>query len=267
MERLATSPAVAPGWSERRQRAAQLESRWSFAGEMLRLYGRLLDTQERAFLATRADRPAPVGLARFIVERVMPDVVEDTVAAGPRPLAEAALARRLAGGLEDAVDRWLGGESQSPVEEYLARAASAPVLEALGAAAAGACRGASEPGGCPRCGGRPQLSYFAESAELLVTTPRRLSCCRCGDDWIHERMTCPACGERSTDKLSIHADAERLPHLRADACESCRRYLITVDLRVEPEGVPVVDELGALPLDLYMQERGFAKIVPNLMGI
>jgi FdhE protein len=79
-------------------------------------------------------------------------------------------------------------------------------------------------------------------------------------------MTCPACGERSTAKLSIHADAERLPHLRADACESCRRYLITVDLRAEPEGVPEVDELGALPLDLYMQERGFAKIVPNLMG-
>jgi FdhE protein len=266
MERLETSPAVAPRWGERRRRAAQLESRWPFAREMLRLYGRLLDTQERAFLATLADRPGPAGLARYVVERVIPDVVAATVVAGPRVLAEAAPARLEAGGLEDAVARWLGSESQPPVDEYLARAASSPVLEALGPEAAGACHGPSEPGGCPRCGGRPQLSYFAESGELLVTAPRRLSCCRCGDDWVHERMTCPACGERSTDKLSIHADAERLPHLRADACESCRRYLITVDLRVEPEGVPEVDELGALPLDLYMQERGFAKIVPNLMG-
>ncbi len=28
-----------------------------------------------------------------------------------------------------------------------------------------------------------------------------------------------------------------------------------------------MDELAALPLDLYVQERGFAKIVPNLMAI
>ena len=61
--------------------------------------------------------------------------------------------------------------------------------------------------------------------------------------------------------------AEGLPHLRAEACESCRRYLITVDLRREPPAVPVVDELAALPIDLYMQERGFSKIAPNLMGV
>jgi hypothetical protein len=28
-----------------------------------------------------------------------------------------------------------------------------------------------------------------------------------------------------------------------------------------------VDELIALPLDLYAQEQGFAKLVPNLMAI
>jgi FdhE protein len=80
-------------------------------------------------------------------------------------------------------------------------------------------------------------------------------------------MACPACGERTTSKLPIFSDAERLPHLRADSCESCRRYLITVDLRRDSDAVPVVDELVALPIDLHMQERGFAKIVPNLMGI
>ena len=30
--------------------------------------------------------------------------------------------------------------------------------------------------------------------------------------------------------------------------------------------VPVVDEMAALPLDLYAVEQGFAKITPNLMG-
>jgi FdhE protein len=80
-------------------------------------------------------------------------------------------------------------------------------------------------------------------------------------------MTCVSCGEQSTSTLPIFADAERLPHLRADACETCRRYLITIDLRRDPHAVPVVDELVALPLDLYVKERGFTKIVPNLMAI
>ena len=31
--------------------------------------------------------------------------------------------------------------------------------------------------------------------------------------------------------------------------------------------MPIVDELVALPLDLYAQEHGFAKLVPNLMAI
>ena len=79
-------------------------------------------------------------------------------------------------------------------------------------------------------------------------------------------MTCPACGEAATGRLAVFADAQRFPHLRADACESCRRYLLSVDLRREPAAVPEVDELAALPLDLCLQERGFAKIVPNLMG-
>jgi FdhE protein len=94
-----------------------------------------------------------------------------------------------------------------------------------------------------------------------------LLCCRCGESWVHQRMTCAGCGEESTNKLPIFSDGERFPHLRADACETCRRYLITIDLRKDAEGVPVVDELVALPLDLYAKERGFTKIVPNLMAI
>jgi FdhE protein len=233
---------------------------------MLHLYAALLDVQEPAFLAALEDRPVPAALAAYVGERVMADVVEATVAAGPPALAVAAPERLHAGGLEEAVGRWLAGEPVSPVERYLARAAASPVLEALGAAAAEARRGPPGEGDCPHCGGSAQLSFIPESSEALVTPSRRLLCSRCAGDWVHERVTCPACGERSTARLSIHAAEEQLPHLRAEACESCRRYLIAVDLRREPEAVPVVDELVALPLDLHMQERGFAKIVPNLMG-
>jgi FdhE protein len=56
------------------------------------------------------------------------------------------------------------------------------------------------------------------------------------------------------------------PHIRIQACESCRSYLLNIDLASDPAAVPEVDELSALPLDLYARERGFSKIIPNLMG-
>jgi FdhE protein len=54
--------------------------------------------------------------------------------------------------------------------------------------------------------------------------------------------------------------------MRIEACETCRCYLLNVDIAADPTAVPVVDELAALPLDLYARERGFSKIIPNLMG-
>jgi hypothetical protein len=263
MERLQTAPAAVPSWAERRRRVSALRERWLHAEEMLSLYAALLSLQERAAQAALDDRPSLGALAGYVAARVIPDIVEVTRAAGP-PTLVAAVAEPL-GDPDAAVRRWLAGEPQPPVPEYLARAASAPVLEALGAVST--LPRSPHDGGCPRCGGRPQLAYFVESGEPLVTAPRHLLCSRCGGSWIHERTACPACGERSTAKLPIFADPERLPTLRADACETCRRYLITVDGRKDPAAVPIADELVALPLDLHARERGFAKIVPNLMGI
>jgi formate dehydrogenase maturation protein FdhE len=79
-------------------------------------------------------------------------------------------------------------------------------------------------------------------------------------------MCCVACGETETGRLPIYADGEQLPHLRVDACDACRRYLLAVDLRKDAAAVPLVDELAAIPLTLFANERGFAKVVPNPMG-
>jgi formate dehydrogenase formation protein len=262
-DRLETEPVAAPPWEARRRRANELRGRWPHAAEMLRLYVALLDVHELAARAALADRPAPDALAEYIAARVIPGVVAATVAAGPVALARAVRGQPSPPGA--AVAAWLAGEPQPPVEEYLARAASVPVLESLGSVAAlPRARGA---GGCPRCGGPPQLSYLAESGELLLTAPRQLMCARCGEFWVHDRLSCAGCGERSSATRSIFSDDERLPALSVDACERCRRYLITVDGRKDPAAVPVVDELAALPLDLYARERGFTKIAPNLMGI
>jgi FdhE protein len=119
---------------------------------------------------------------------------------------------------------------------------------------------------CPNCGGLPQLSYFAVSGEALVSGPRYLVCSRCANNWVFSRMTCAGCGESTGTKLPIYQEQERFPHVRVDGCQTCKKYLLTFDLRRETRAVPVVDEIAALPLDLFARDQGLTKITPNLMG-
>jgi len=253
-------------WPDRRRRAGELADQYPFAEEMLRLYRGLLPVQEQAFAAARADRPVSLDLADYVARRVLPQVVEVTTSAGPRRLAETATDRFCAGEPADFVRSWLSGAEQAPVERYLARASAGPVLEALGDLAGLACQGPQDDRHCPTCGGLPQLSYFSVTGEALVTGPRYLLCSRCANTWGYSRMVCAGCGETTTPKLPIYSENERFPHVRVDACESCRQYLLTFDLRKDTRAVPIVDELAAVPLDLYAQEQGMTKIVPNLMG-
>jgi formate dehydrogenase maturation protein FdhE len=212
---------------------------------------------------------------------VLPGVVEATEAAGPAALAAAA--RERAGA--DALAGWLAGAELDPVDRYLARATLGPVLEALGERAGDACAPEGGDGErCPRCGGRPQLSCLAASGESLVSGPRSLLCSRCGWTWSCSRSVCPACGESREAQLSIYAErwsgpvtangkhdhggeAEPVfPHMRIAGCSTCSRYLIEVDLAGDGRAVPEVDELAALPLDLYAADQGLKKVTPNLMG-
>ena len=119
---------------------------------------------------------------------------------------------------------------------------------------------------CPACGGPPQVSVFVDSGEALVTGQRRLVCGRCANEWVYPRMTCVACGETESSNLVVLADPQQLPHLRIDACERCKRYIVSVDARLEGHAVPVVDEIAAIPLDIAAADRGFTKVTPNLMG-
>ncbi len=287
--------AIRSPWPARRRRARQLRERYPFAAEVLTLYLALLDVQEPAFeAATGRSLEAAPSLAR----ELLPRVIEATVAAGPARLAGAAVARFHTADLDDVVGRWLRGAEQSPVDRYLARSACTPVLEAIPSppppyptksappgTPGGARRveprdfaGTPGPGGrelaggrelgarCPRCGGPPQLGFFALSGEALVAGARHLVCARCAGDWVHPRLVCAGCGEETSGRLPVYAEAEQFPHVRIDACETCRRYLLTVDLKMDAEAVPVVDELAALPLDLYAGERGLRKVTPNLMG-
>lgn len=265
--------AVSP-WAARRERAAELRARHPFADELLALYLALLPPQEDAWGRAREDRPRQDELARWAAAGVVPAVVEATVEAGPAALAEAVGTRPA----EPALAGWLAGAELDPVDGYLARAALGPVLEALREPAGDGGHGRL----CPCCGGLPQLSWLAASGESLVTGPRSLLCSRCAASWSCSRSVCPACGESREARLSVFAerfdgpvngngngDGEEppvFPHLRIAGCSTCNRYLIEVDLGRDARAVPEVDELTALPLDLYAAEQGLAKLTPNLMG-
>jgi FdhE protein len=253
-------------YAQRRERARELGARFDFAHQPLALYLAVVDAQERVFDHALQDRPSPADLAAYVVRAALPGVMEASVAAGTETLREATLLRFHEADLEGLIEAWLGGDETSGTDTFLARASTQPVLEALPELAA-ALRSAS--GGerdCPRCGGLPQVAVFPETGEALLTGQRTLVCSRCANEWVTSRMICVSCGETSGAKMPILSDVDLFPHLRIDACEICRRYLITVDQRKDPRAVPVVDELAALPLDLVAAERGYTKIVRNLMG-
>ncbi|GAC1476489.1 MAG: hypothetical protein PVS3B2_13550 [Candidatus Dormibacteraceae bacterium] len=289
-----TKAAVAANpWTARRDRTAELRELNAFARELLDFYGALLGVQEQAFEEASNARPHAGDLVAYVAEAVMPSVGDVTIAAGPLKLRDAVARRLDATDPRELVAAWIGGEEQDMVDRYLARASVSPVLEALGPEVAGSCVGVHDKRHCPACGGPPQLSYFAIAGEDLAAGGRFLVCARCQTSWGYARMHCPGCGEDSSAKLPIFSEegttsGERgsvvrglqgkladpvpsqlratFPHMRIEACESCHRYLLNIDLAADPDAVPEVDELSALPLDLYAREKGFSKIIPNLMG-
>ena len=251
-------------WPLRRERAAELRARYPHAAEMLRLYEAILPIQEAAYLDHQNSRLNHQEIVELAIGQTMPSIIDATVSSGPATLRDGIVKVFVAGNLAGIVRGWLEGGSLDPFETYLARASASPLLEASSASAG------VEGGGllrtCPTCGGLPQLSYFALSGEALVTGPRYLLCSRCGYSWIFSRMTCAGCGEADSAKLPIYQEQDQFPHVRVDGCRSCGKYLLTLDLRRDARAVPIVDELAALPLDLYATSQGLTKITPNLMG-
>ena len=257
MQVLEAAVATNP-WPLRRERALELAERYPHAAEMLRLYGALTVVQEAAY------SPSPQDIASFAVTHVLPGVIDVTVELGPRALRDGVVAVYASANLEELIQRWLDQDPLNPFETYLARASASPLLESLAVTPSNAGGGSSLQ--CPACGGLPQLSYFAVSGEALVSGPRYLVCSRCATNWVFSRMMCAGCGESTGTKLPILQEQERFPHVRVDGCQTCRTYLLTFDLRRETRAVPVVDEIAALPLDLYARDQGLTKITPNLMG-
>lgn len=150
----------------------------------------------------------------------------------------------------------------SSSEEFLAYAFLQPYVELLRLRSVQHIDPYTQPI-CPFCGRKPALGVLRPLGD---GGQRRMFCGFCLAEWDFRRVVCPGCGEEDHVKLPIYT-AETIPHIRVECCDSCRTYIKTVDFTKNGLADPLVDELASLPLDIWAQERGYAKLRPNLLGM
>jgi len=282
-------------WQRRIARAEELGAQYAFAAEILRFYAAIARFQEklygelggsfvdRSFVeqsrvgrslekssaeAVTADsepfaRPFPLELAgRF---GAFLSVVEEN---GPGPLQDAA--RELRDGDDDSHFQlltvfWNGSDTSAlPAgpSDFFARAFLQPYAVDVRSRSNLRWSGPA-PFLCPFCKRKPGLGVLRPLGD---GGQRSLICSFCLAEWEFRRIVCPGCGEENHAKLPVYT-AEELKHVRVEACDSCRSYIKTVDLTKSGLGEPIVDEMAAIPLDVWAQKQGYTKLQSNLMQL
>jgi formate dehydrogenase accessory protein FdhE len=115
---------------------------------------------------------------------------------------------------------------------------------------------------CPFCGEKPVAAVLRPEGD---GAKRFLLCSLCFTEWEFRRLLCPSCGEEDKDKLPVYT-AEEFPHVRVEACDTCRVYLKSIDLTKNGLAVPEVDEIASVVLDIWASEHGYTKLQTNLFG-
>jgi FdhE protein len=261
--------AAAP-FEKRADRAELLARENAAVAEPLRFAAALFRLQARfaaALAARHRDRPL-AGHPGADFERLsdlLPNLLALASSEGPPELAEEASARA-ADFPETAKSRllvyWEGGLDSAG--DYLSRALLRPWAETLVRAGVSPERLHRE-GHCPFCGGRPIVSFRKTDPESHGAA-RWLVCGLCGTEWLFARIRCPSCQEQDPAKLPTF-QSPTIPGTRIEACETCRRYVKSIDLTLDMRPIPEVDDLASIAMDLWAIEQGFSRIEPGWAGI
>ncbi|MDY6793416.1 MAG: formate dehydrogenase accessory protein FdhE [Thermodesulfobacteriota bacterium] len=108
-----------------------------------------------------------------------------------------------------------------------------------------------EKGYCPVCGSMPGLSMFMEKGE------RFLFCSFCWHQWSSQRLHCPFCNNTDSKTLNYFYSEEEKEY-RVDLCDSCKKYIKTIDTRETQRYIyPPLEAVSTLHLDIKAQEKGF----------
>jgi formate dehydrogenase accessory protein FdhE len=116
---------------------------------------------------------------------------------------------------------------------------------------------------CPFCNRKAGFGVLRQMGDGAA---RSLVCSFCLTEWQFPRLVCPGCGEQNDRKLPVFT-APEFEYIRVEGCESCKTYIKTIDLTKNGRAEPLVDEIAAVPLDLWTKEHGYSKLHLNLLGM
>jgi FdhE protein len=255
-------------WEAQVRRARELSGEHSPAYDLLHFYEMVLLFQRDTAAACAAKLDSTVPLREqidfaFASSRI-PALLALAAEHGPEALSVHARQLKEEGPaswqtmLESALVQ--GKSGLDPMHDFFARSCLQPIAEKLQSQLP---IDANYTGNwCPACGGMPQLAILRPEGE---GASRSLGCSFCLREWLFRRIVCPYCGEEDKEKLPRYS-AEECAHVHIEACDTCRRYLKAVDMTIDGHAEPLVDEAAMAALDVWATERGYAKIVKNLIG-
>jgi formate dehydrogenase accessory protein FdhE len=263
-------------WDRRIRRASELKSLYPYASEILTFYEHVAPLQKEIHQMLQIER---VGVTvplhseqwrkQFETFPLLPrwgPFLDAIQAHAPAPLAacarqlrtedEAVWRQRMAGFCSLEPDGFQAPQELiiwvflQPFAEYLAEHAALALPD-------------ETPSVCPRCRSKPVVGVLRPEGE---GAKRSLVCSFCATEWNYRRIVCPHCGEEDVNKLAVYS-AQAIAHVRVEACDTCRRYIKTVDLAKDGRAVPIIDELATIPLNLWAAENGYRKSRANLLGL
>ncbi|MFN2490962.1 MAG: formate dehydrogenase accessory protein FdhE [Actinomycetota bacterium] len=224
---------------------------------------RLLDSFPLLDLAASVDT---------VVEEISAAVAALGEPAAPGALGDAGkdLIARSDAAQRELVESWLDDPSLlDPRTAAWIAVAAGPVLELAAATVKPPPKGKWAGAACPACGGLPQVSVIREeSGEFMAGSPRYLVCGRCALWWSFARATCSSCGEDDSRRVGAFSpEGER--GVRIDACDTCRAYIKSFDLRESggKDVIPLVDDVASLTLDVWAHEKGLQRPSVSLAGV
>ena len=299
-----TKPVSAPSrrWDRRIERARELAAQYPFAAEVLTFYSKLAAFQQGFYsrlqstlgsaAAGAGNGHLPLDLERYELEAVMPQFrpfLSFLVREGPSAMAAfaATLEKSGPGALAQLLMRFwrreerdrqeASGGNRQPAKATSPETAGSSSDQGFGMFAAVAflqpcaeylVHRANLPAPavrrpvCPFCESKPVAGVLRPEGD---GAKRSLVCSFCFTEWDYLRIACPACEESRDDKMCVYV-ASQFEHVRVEACETCRRYIKTVDLTKNGRAIPEVDELAAIPLTLWADQQGYTKLSRNIFG-
>ena len=114
---------------------------------------------------------------------------------------------------------------------------------------------------CPFCSGEPTFGFLKSDDE--TQNYLMLECSRCGNAWRYYRVQCVFCGEEDPSKLEIFK-SDKYGNAGLQYCKTCGNYLKIIDLRNNQALIPEIEDILAIPLDIWIHKNMPLEISANM---